>query len=237
MLFRTSGDCPGSGSTSHASKGPSLVKSGPMSWSPWHITVEGNPSAASTTNTLALSVRRTLSVLVTCLISSGVGGMVGMNCSNVTELTTGVAADAGIGFGGGCSGDSVCAPSSTTTASGTGTYPGIQVNADSSGTVYPSYSIMVSKTGVAGAAYSAAFDGGGTSDSSIGEIRDGITETSNITLAKSKSKPSPRSNESAVSVGGITGRRSELVTRPVSASRPQRPFPGHPTGIRRSGLW
>ena len=145
MLFKTSGDCPGSGSTSHTSKGPSLVKSGPMSWSPWHITVEGDPSAASTTNTLAPSVCHTLSMLATCPISSGGDGMVGMNCSNVTELTTGVAADAGTVFGGGCSGDSVCPPSSTATASGTGTYPGTQVNINSSGTVYPGDSITVSK--------------------------------------------------------------------------------------------
>ena len=48
-------------------------------------------------------------------------------------------------------------------------------------------------------------DVGSTSDSSIGEINAGITEMSNSTFAKSKSKPSPRSSESAVPVGGITG--------------------------------
>ena len=118
----------------------------------------------------------------------------------VSELTTGVAADAGNVLGGGCPVDSVCPSSLTVAAPGTGTYPGTQLKVNSPGTAYPGDSITVSKTGVSGAAYSAASYVGGTSDSSIGEISAGITETSNITFTKSKSKPSPRSSESAVSV-------------------------------------
>ena len=108
-------------------------------------------------------------------------------------------------FGDGSSGDRICPPSSTATALGTGTYSGTHVNVKSSGTEYPDDSITVATAGVAGAAYPAASDDGGTSHSSIGEIRAGITDTSNITLAKSKSKPWPRSSKSAASVGGITG--------------------------------
>ena len=130
------------------------------------------------------------------------GGIVGINCSVTTELMTGVAADVGTGSGGGCSGDGVCPPSSTRTTSETGTNPGIHVDADSSGTVYPGDSAQFPKLGsqvqhTQPPSTAAAPQIPPTARSEMASLR----RPTSPSLSLSRNRP----NGSAVPAGGITG--------------------------------
>ena len=196
MLFSTSGDCPGSGMTPLTSNGPSLVKSGLMSSVARHSGDEVDPAVDPTTNTCARSACRTPPIPGLILVSSGVGGIVGTAGPSITGTTTGVTAGVGTGSGGGSFRDSQCPPPHPERFPKPARSPVSMPIRNPQGPYTLATPPHFQKPG------SQVQHTQPPSNSSIAVIIDGITDTSHITFARSKSKLSPRPNGSVTTSTG-----------------------------------